>query len=304
MRLGIIGDVHSSDRPPSSRTSSYREDVLAKLEFALLALAKCKVDVIIFVGDIFHIKAPHRVSHYLTNRLIDLFSIAEDIPILIQPGNHDLTGDNELAIERQPLATLGKLSNVRLLVQDMEPLNIKGGIDRDNHEIATLGRTKDIALAHLPIVNGGWYPFPTINAKDLDGQARVIIFGHMHDGPSVWRGEQTVFISPGALTRTNLKERDRKPCILVVTIDEMPGYGGLPNWHVERINVPIRPASEVFIDEITIPSEEVRSSLVSSFIGGNIVASGPEEVRRLLLANVPEGVRDLCLEITEEAYNA
>lgn len=296
MSIGIIGDVHASDRAPASRAASYRDDILHKLHLSVAALTQGthKVDVLLFVGDMFHIKAPSRVSHYLVNQIIKIFSLAESagVRILVLPGNHDLFGDNEAAIDRQPLATLGKLPHVTILTEGSTPWKLPNG-----HEIGAIGTTKDIVVAHLPIVNDNKvYPFPTIHARELDGEARFIIYGHMHEGPNAWTGERTRFVSPGALARVSVKERDRQPKVLILSEAE-------EDLKVKSIDIPIRPADEVFIEALHVLPEERSDKLVSSLLSPDLIAAGPEEIRAMVLKNAPPRLKELCETITAEAFS-
>lgn len=89
MKALIIGDQHLADRPPSSRTETYCEDILAKLEWIIDYANTQAVDVILNEGDVFHIKRPDRNSHYLVQRTAEIFG-KSNAPVRIVPGNHDL----------------------------------------------------------------------------------------------------------------------------------------------------------------------------------------------------------------------
>jgi DNA repair exonuclease SbcCD nuclease subunit len=88
--------------------------MLRKL-YEILGIAKeYSIDAILCGGDFFHLKSWMRNPYELTNRLIDAFN---SMPCKTWGifGDHDVPGRNEGSLERQPLMTLCKLTNLGLL---------------------------------------------------------------------------------------------------------------------------------------------------------------------------------------------
>src|SRR5687768_16400319 len=102
----IIGDLHLSDKSPSSCTESYNDD-LFELMWQTVELAhENKYSAVIQAGDFFHIKTPNRTSHKTVQKAIDLIS-DYPCPFYIVPGNHDMANDNFNSLfETQPLGVL------------------------------------------------------------------------------------------------------------------------------------------------------------------------------------------------------
>lgn len=104
----LTSDLHVSDRPPSSCTDSYTDDLFDLLEQAGDVGLRKGVGAWAWAGDTFHIKAPSRVSHRLVHRLCNFVDeISKDMYVLVLPGNHDITNDRvESVWESQPLGML------------------------------------------------------------------------------------------------------------------------------------------------------------------------------------------------------
>ena len=110
-RLLFVGDVHVSDKAPSTRTDSYREDILKKLiEIGRLAAV---VHAVVFVGDLFHSKQPRNTSHQTVQAVCRILQ-SYDCPVYIVPGNHDYAAKNHGSLSRHPLGTVALMPNVTL----------------------------------------------------------------------------------------------------------------------------------------------------------------------------------------------
>ncbi len=102
----LVGDVHHSDRSPSSCTDSYNDDLLDLWDEVHKVATKVKACAIIQAGDLFHIKTPSRNSHKLVLSVISKFSTMP-CPVFVVPGNHDLLADRmESLWETQPLGVV------------------------------------------------------------------------------------------------------------------------------------------------------------------------------------------------------
>lgn len=274
IKLLMVGDVHLSDRPPSTRTQSYRDDILAKLDEIATISKLSNVDAVVFVGDIFHSKKPGRTSHELVRRTMEAF---RKMPLaLVVPGNHDYDKANPDNIDVSPLGVVAQLPNVHLIGTDeMRSYNLKGCKIAGFREEQALGEFPtgaDIVVAHAAIFPPGETP-GVWEAWDAEAVAqvydgyfetmapRLIYYGHIHDPHGVYKVEGITFANLGAISRGSMfeKEFDRTPEVGMVTFDP----GGV------KVNpVPLRsarPAEEVFrIEEVT--QERTEASEKSEFI--------------------------------------
>lgn len=249
MRAVCVGDIHLADRPPSVRTDSYADDILAKMQFAGQQAKNCKCDVIVYVGDIFHLKAPSRTSHGLVQRVIDTMQ-EPGIPVRIVPGNHDLMHDRLESIPTQPLGTLAKAPGIELLIDADEEFPWLFGIpylqDWSDSLHLHMARWQDsdgqLMVAHAPIFPPRQEPlYDFISAADwarwMDAPG-FVHYGHIHDQHGFYHVDECTFANNGALSRGSLHEEslNRKPKITLW--DDTTGFSS--------IEVPCKPASEVF----------------------------------------------------------
>ena len=81
--------MHFSDNPPTGRTDEYRNVCLSKLTQCANISKELQPHMVLFMGDMFHLKRPGAVSHYLVNEMnliLDQFYVS---PWYIL-GNHDI----------------------------------------------------------------------------------------------------------------------------------------------------------------------------------------------------------------------
>lgn len=118
MKIMLSADHHLSDRPPSSCTETYQDDLFDLMEQALHVGIRFGVDVWCWAGDTFHVKAPSRVSHRLVHRactFIEQAAIEAEFPIAILAGNHDISNDRvETVWQTQPLGMLYRAGAMEL----------------------------------------------------------------------------------------------------------------------------------------------------------------------------------------------
>jgi hypothetical protein len=114
VRLLLLGDVHLSERPPSSCTDSYCDDLFGLLDQARVIGRQRDVAAMVWAGDTFHHKAPNRVSHRLVQRTAAYIGSCP-FPVLVLAGNHDMANDRYESIsESQPLGMLYRAGAVEL----------------------------------------------------------------------------------------------------------------------------------------------------------------------------------------------
>lgn len=250
MRATLVGDVHLADRPPSIRRETYLEEILAKLEFAVEHANETQADALIQAGDLIHVKAPSRTSHALVQKCIDVLSRAE-MPVLIVPGNHDMSNDRIESLPKQPLGTVGKAPGIDLLMGGHPTLPIFGIPYLWDFPTLLPGRTKkwhewrgdreDVLLVtHAPIFPPGETPiYDFIAAEDWAKLQKVgaCYYGHIHDPHGTYEVGGVTFCNQGAISRGSLHE---------ATLKRKPAITDFEDGTFIRVEVPHKPASEVF----------------------------------------------------------
>lgn len=113
MKVLLLSDIHLCDKPPSSCTESYTDDLFDLLEQIGEVGRRRKVAAEVWAGDTFHIKSPTRTSHGLVIRTADLIQ-RRPWPVWILPGNHDIKHDRLDSIDGQPLGELYRCGARRL----------------------------------------------------------------------------------------------------------------------------------------------------------------------------------------------
>ena len=262
MKLMLVGDVHASDRPPSVRTEQYTEDILLKLRFASVQAAANGCDALVQAGDVFHIKAPGRSSHKLVQAVHEALTEG-GCPVLIVPGNHDMSHDRLDSLDKQPLGSLTKMDGIELLLGWHPRLPLFGlpyladwQNDLDEWMYLWLDKSRlqsswNLMVTHAPIFPPGERP-PYEFIPSEEWAERMIIgacyYGHIHDSHGFYGGTSSQgivhFCNNGALSRGSLHEQTlkREPAITLYDDDD-----ALPaDQMFTRIVVPHRPASEVF----------------------------------------------------------
>jgi DNA repair exonuclease SbcCD nuclease subunit len=245
MRLLLIGDVHLSDTPPSVRTDSYADDILAKLEWIVDTANRSKVDWIVQLGDLFHIKTPSRTSHALLQRTAQVLEQSR-VWTWVVPGNHDMRHDRLDSLSSQPLGTLALSPDVWLLDgQAGEIYGIPYTEDLEKFQ-AELDKAKSrrikLIAAHAAIFPPGVHPpYPHWNADQLDTHGTPLAYGHIHEPHGFYEVNGTWFCNNGAISRGSLHEEtlNREPAVTI--FDD--SVGGNP---FTSIPVPFKPAEQVF----------------------------------------------------------
>ncbi len=251
MKALLVGDVHLNDRAPSMRTDTYTEDILDKLRFTVVtAKSILDLDAVIWSGDIFHTKQPHRTSHWLVQQVLNLGQ-EYPCPWLIVPGNHDMQHDRLDSLSSQPLGTLFQAGSAMPLIGSHPTLPVFGipflqdWKDLPLHLASFREDSDRLVVTHAPIMPPGVsVPYEFIDANewaDLQGNSGSCYYGHIHDTHGSYEANNVVFCNQGALSRGSLHETDlrRKPGITFYDSEEVH------QKKFRRIEVPHRPIDQV-----------------------------------------------------------
>lgn len=256
MRFLVIGDIHLSDRAPSSCTDSYQEDMFALLEATVDKSNELACDGVLWAGDIFHHKQPSRTSHKTVQRTIE---IAKAYPRLgIVPGNHDMLNDRYESIETtQPLGVLQK-AGIPLLTgwgqdwmvdypiygvpwqQEWSQEALSAALSDWQHIGEPEALQGALVVTHAPLYPPGreleYEYFPTETWAEIQG-AGFCYYGHVHEHHGTYQVGDVTFCNQGALSRGSLHESELKREI-AATLWTEHGF--------ERVDLPHKPATEVF----------------------------------------------------------
>lgn len=260
--LLLVGDIHIADNPPSMRTDTYMEDILAKLSFATQKAAESDCDAIVLAGDVFHIKTPTRNSHRLVQRTGEVLTSA-GIPVLIVPGNHDLSNDRLDSLGRQPLGTLTKMEGIELLIGPHPTLPIfglpylhdwVGELPKWMERYRMWCKEKNsedfgfrpLMVTHAPIFPPGEDPpYEYIGGDDWARMMEngAVYSGHIHDPHGAYKVGGVWFCNMGAISRGSLHEK---------TLKRVPRVS---IWDSERSNGSSRVSPQAFPEVSAGPSE-------------------------------------------------
>lgn len=324
----LMGDWHLSDRPPSSCTEDYLEDLFDLGDQALEVAKERGVSAIVQAGDWFHVKMPSRNSHKLVIRSIEWAKQAP-CPVFVVPGNHDMSNDRlESLNEGQPLGAVIRSEAVEMLQgwpKDRDPLELRiYGVpwlqDWDaSPDVAEMAVKKALAdyrdtaedsvpflvVTHAPFYPPGKEPtyenaefFPPKKfALHMDGHGSVY-YGHIHDPHGAYVEGGVRFANYGALSRGSLTESHLTRDVGVTLWDSVSG-------DFEFVKLAYRPASEVFrikeVGEIKTAQAELNSFLAA--IGQTTVEITSIEavMNQIKAMNLGKDVEKIIEELLESA---
>jgi Icc-related predicted phosphoesterase len=251
-----LGDIHATERPPSSCTETYLADLMDLLRQTARLARERQVKAVVWAGDVFHVKAASRNSH----RLVQLFQqlIPEyGCPVYVVPGNHDLAYDRlDSLAETQPLGVLIRSGQLRMLngwCRDGYPLygvpwqqkwtddavrDALAGWREQVFEAGT-GTSHPLVVTHAPLYPPGleleFENYPAQKWAEAMGGTGACYYGHVHERHGIWRAaaswetETTVengvvtFCNPGAISRGSLHEHNLSRVPACVIWDEEDG---------------------------------------------------------------------------------
>lgn len=319
MKVGIFGDMHFSDRPPSIRTETYTDDILTKTQHGVDLFKKEGCDAIASAGDVFHIKTPTRNSHSLVQRVGEVLRSA-GLPVLITPGNHDLSNDRLDSLSKQPLGTLTKMEGIDLLIGPHPEFPLFGlPYLYDWNELPKWmsaykqwsGQRKaddmefwPLMVTHAPLFPPGQEPpYDFIDAEDWAQMMENgdCYYGHIHDPHGVYSPAPDLpvtFCNNGAISRGSLHEATlkREPAVTIWQ-DDGP-------YHFSRHALPFRPASAVFrlqekedVDEKTNRVGEFLESVGRTTLDGLSIEEVHAQART-------RGLKPQTLSLIEELLDA
>jgi predicted phosphodiesterase len=259
LKLLLVGDIHIADRPPSIRTEAYSAQILDKLTQTVVIARDENVDGVVWVGDVFHVKAASRTSHALVQRIIEIGQ-SYSRPWVIVPGNHDLSNDRLESLEKQPLGVLytaGATIGVGHVVE-LDIFCIPWLRDWANDLEAKMSAWAEcdapLMVVHASIMppneNAPYEFYDAVDWGRMMSRPGDVFYGHIHDNHGVYSVEMSgpdsedeefvTFCNVGAISRGSLHESTlkRKPHVVLYDSTKEQRFTPVPLEHL--------PAEEVF----------------------------------------------------------
>jgi DNA repair exonuclease SbcCD nuclease subunit len=279
--LLMVGDVHVSDRPPSTRTADYRNDILRKLIEIGQRAGEEQVEAVVFVGDIFHSKKPSNTSHQTVRAVASILQ-SYPAPVYILPGNHDYSGRHHQSLSGHPLGTVALMPNVTLFgMDDKRSVTINSGVAnvrlygvREEEPIEAFAIEVDeseptVVVAHSAIFPQGEAPevWQAWDALDVAAQFRErpahVWYGHIHDPHGTYEVDGVPFSNLGAISRGSLHEKDARTRPVEVGLLSVWSDGDTDVTPIKLLSA--RPAEQVFrIEEVM--AERQRATEENAFV--------------------------------------
>jgi len=297
----FLADLHLSSVSPGSRTDNYAEAAFAKLAQVSDLIRRLDVDVLVVLGDIFHLKSWTKNPYWLTNRFVNWLKEvdANGCKIVVVVGNHDVPYGNVDFVESQPIGTILAQSfvrrdliladpSMRIVAHDFDPAFTK----QDLHRYQRGDEKYLIVCAHQNFMEKGQLPNePTINFNEIDAQIDVLAFGHIHTPTVITKVNGIWFVNPGALMRGTLHKDnlDREVCVVLFKFDEAIQY--------KKFALDVAPSAQVF-DLEKKERRDAHDTQIESFVemldDSAHVTSSSDPVVVLDGLDVPDAVRELA----------
>jgi DNA repair exonuclease SbcCD nuclease subunit len=256
----LLGDIHLADKPPSSCTNTYLEDLFELLAQTVDLARRLDTAGVIWAGDVFDRKVPSQTSHR-TVRLAVGIARTYHCPLYVVPGNHDLSHDRITSVwEGQPLGVLIGSGAAHYLngwswdeeatgdrvygvpwLQRFDDQTVSDALDE--WRTCLKPGLPGLVVAHAPLYPPGQelpYEFyPTAAWAKAMGNHGSVYYGHVHDPHGTYEVDGVQFCNPGALSRGSLHEHNLNRPVQVVTWDSDTGQFTIHT-------LPHKPAEQVF----------------------------------------------------------
>lgn len=320
-RILLVGDIHVSDRPPSSCTEGYTDDIIAMLTYIAELEISLKADAVVWAGDIFNHKTPGKNSHALIIKMINVVKLYKNLKIVI--GNHDISNDvAQSAYEKQPLGVLFAAGAEELNGWDRHlPLYGVPWQQRWLHEDTPAEafaafKGQDNAALSLAVTHAPIYPpinrddqlfelVPTAGEHGLSeamGNEGYLYYGHIHEDHGVFTDEGVTYANMGAISRGSLHEYNRERQIKIALWTDGVDAGDTLGF--TEVPIPHRPAAEVFklTEAAAIRDTKVSLDKFLSEVGSSTlnISSTESVIAHIKSMEAPVKVKKTSIEILEE----
>jgi len=261
-RFIFVTDTHLRIDNPATRIDNVWESQLAKLSEIVELVKEYDVDAILHGGDFFNVKNP---PHKLVADVINWCKHLET-PVFVVTGNHDITGYNLDSVKSSGLGVLfesGAVDPLNLEEYKKDKIIIKAIHSSLNFEQDYMldEKYKDyfkIIISHNYVIPADSMPWGFIHPKDIKTNADLVLCGHYHV-PYDYSTQTTRWINPGTLCRWKINEKDHKPKVLLIEVENK-------KYTVTELYLKsVKPANEVFNVEL-VEQEKQRAQDIQEFV--------------------------------------
>lgn len=318
----IFNDLHLADRPPLGRADDYAAEGLAMLE-ELVELACERKARLVTTGDLFHIKRPQHVSHRLVRVVIEILSALPE-PLLVVPGNHDMTERGMESLDHQPLGVLFESGCAERLVleathgwvlvgreydmeRDADPTYYE--LEPEERKIIGSSDLPVIMVAHGSIIPPGEVrPYPTVRCDQIDLTGiNVLCSGHIHEDLGIFPMQEApkqpihIFANVGSLGRVSRTEANMTRTVKALSVR----FDGRKGVVLEELPLKsARPAGEIFLADVEdVPSDEI-AAFVARLAQGDVALANLSFKEVVAKLGLPVRIQGYCLRYLEEAEGA
>ena len=229
IRAVFTTDWHLTDQPPGRRTKSYREEILAKIRFAIDYANRIKA-ISLCGGDVYHAKNAKNFaanSHALQTRLEEELHRAYLGTVFGVHGNHDIWCDRVDSIPTQPLGALvasGAFTDISTesVIFENRDGSMRVQVDAypySSDDIATLDRVlnappREVGVAYRVVLmhqygdpgdSPSLFGHPTIGWNRMaESDYDLALWGHDHSREEPVQVGNCTHIRLGSLSRASL----------------------------------------------------------------------------------------------------
>lgn len=258
MKILGVNDIHASRKPPSSCTDTYWPDLMDLLLQTVEVARARGVGAVVWTGDVFHHKEPHRTDHAVVKALKKYVIEAYLCPVLAVAGNHDMKHDRIDSVEEtQPLGVLAGRGGLQLLdgwAGDNFPLfGVPWQQEWSEERIRAVTAgfresvfSRTLVVTHAPIYPPGSEPryegaevTPAKWWADALEPGHGLVYGHIHEPHGTYEVGGVTFCNYGALSRGSLDEYNLERQVGCTIWDDDTG-------EFEFVLLKAKPADQVF----------------------------------------------------------
>ena len=242
MILGLLGDLHLTNRAPERRVDDYWETLIEKLTQALQIFDEKKCDNILQVGDFFDAPTIAKRVESEVIQLLYLFRRSGQRRLFCVYGQHDISGHSKWTLPNSPLAVLQAARVVKILTDNSV---IVGSEDENIHLYgASFGEpvpepyedSYNVLVTHRMIGNRPLWPGqelvgPRTFLRKHPGYNLVVCGDYHYRFTETWNGR--TIINPGVMIRKTIGKFDLEHKSAVVVFDTNTGESEVIELKIE-----------------------------------------------------------------------